>query len=327
MIGQARPTRTPAPAVRACRPDGSGTTAIRIAIGSAPTAVPKMIACQATPASANRPTTSGEASAPTLKKRWARLRARPRPSGYRSRTSPFIPPSMPPPPRPSGIVAARKSSQVGTVASPASPSAMRVTAIGRTTRRPIRSVMNPPISEPATYATALTKKIDPDPGIGLAERRLDGPDERWDEQPGPADQQQPGAGEDGGVRRLPRGVEWHAADASGQPDDGRGETDPPRAGRACKVGAWHEPPSRPSPAASCSSSTARTRRPRAWSRTSPGSRTRSAPAAGTSRSSPPNGVAGPACVSGHGRRRSTGVAGRHRCRSRSCGPAFARMRS
>ena len=60
----------------------------------------------------------------------------------------------------------------------------------------------------------------------------------------------------------------HAADASGRPRCARrATTGPPPAGRACKVGAWHEPPSRPSPAASCSSSTARTRPPRAWSRT------------------------------------------------------------
>ena len=72
-----------------------------------------------------------------------------------------------------------------------------------------------------------------------------------------------------------------------------GETGPPPDGRACMVGPWHEPPSRPSPAASCSSSTARTRRPRAWSRTSPGSRTRSALAVGTSRWSRPSGVVAP----------------------------------
>ena len=53
-------------------------TTVRTAIGSAASPVPRRMACHATPASTSRPTTSGEASAPRLKKRWSRLSARPR---------------------------------------------------------------------------------------------------------------------------------------------------------------------------------------------------------------------------------------------------------
>ena len=76
---------------------------------------------------------------------------------------PLTPPSMAPPPSPNGMVAARNSSHVGTVASPTMPMPMRAVASGRTRRRPNRSVRTPPPIEPTTYARALTKKNTPRP--------------------------------------------------------------------------------------------------------------------------------------------------------------------
>ena len=182
---------------------------------------------------------------------------------------------------------------------------------------------------------------DADARIGLLEGGLDRADQRRDQQAGPSDEQHPGAGEGSGDRgpgQMGCGhVQMLAASCRDCPDARPGRyrramarpTTPARGGAARnpRPGPPHPPsPRRPCRAASCSSSTARTRPRRAWSRPWHGSRTRSVPAAGTSRSSRRSGAAGPACDSGTGRRRSTAAAVPRRCRSRSCAAGSARTR-
>ena len=206
----------------------------------------------------------------------------------------------------------------------------------------MRSVSRPPAIEPPTEAAATTKKKTPMPAsvcskAGSIERISDGTS-RPVHPTSSIPAQARAAAIAVRVRRGSGHVQMLAASCRDCPDarPGRYRRAMARPTTTARGGAARKPatraatptvPRRPCRAASCSSSTARTRPRRAWSRPWHGSRTRSVPAAGTSRSSRRSGAAGPACDSGTGRRRSTAAAVPRRCRSRSCAAGSARTRS
>ncbi len=72
----------------------------------------------------------------------------------------------------------------------------------------------PPTQSPAGRGGRIDEEEHPDPGIGLAERRLDRSDERGNQQADPADQHEPRAAQDGGRAQAGRRT-WHGKDATG----------------------------------------------------------------------------------------------------------------
>ena len=74
--------------------------------------------------------------------------ARPRPSRYTSSTRPFAPPSSAPAPVPATSAATTNTAQLGARPRPAMPAAWTSTAPPSTSRRPKRSVREPPPNDP-----------------------------------------------------------------------------------------------------------------------------------------------------------------------------------
>ena len=180
------------------RPLGIAATANHAARASGARAEPTNTLCHATPPSINAPTTSGADSAPTLKKRWSRFIARPRPVRKRSRYRPFDPPSRPPPPRPASSADATNRPHVGARPKLAIPSAVEDRR-GDEDAPPADALRERPAAERAGGVGARVQQVDePDPRVALGERRLDRPDRGRDEQPGPADREERQAAQNGG---------------------------------------------------------------------------------------------------------------------------------
>ena len=162
---------------------------------------------------------SGEASAPRLKKRWSRLSARPRPVRVEVEDE-AVHPAV------DGAAAEPERDRRGQEQPP-----------GRDRREPGQAQRDEghgerqddappdPLGQQAAGHRApdvghrVDEEEDADAGVGLVERGLDRPDQRRDEQPGPADEQQPGAGEDQRRSSVRRGLDVACADANGVAPD------------------------------------------------------------------------------------------------------------
>ena len=196
---------------RPTRPVGIVTRANSTAITMPTSPVATRIDSHATPSSTRRPTASGAVRAPRLKKRCRRLSDRPRLVGKRSRISPLPPPSMAPAPRAAGMPAASRIAPCG--GQPKGDEAQPQKRRGQRQDDPPADPLgdDPAAEGPGRIRDRVHEVEDPDPGIGLVERLLHGPDQARDEQPAPADEHERRAAERAGHERPGDGAGSHRA--------------------------------------------------------------------------------------------------------------------